>query len=204
MRHISVSFKCIVKVYLFETWVHFNMTLCKEDLSQFMWYVFVMTNYVLDGYDLSALFDFSSSPISFSENPRQYVPNRGSIIYSVWDKDEKFIYIGISGKQKDVKKREPLTRMIKHASGSRSGDQFCVYVQDFHVIPKLVKEGEYTPQKGLLDRLTKEYIHKNLSYRFIPFNTDDSHLIVQMLERKIQSGELGLVPSLNGTASPQN
>ncbi len=157
-----------------------------------------MTNYILDGHDLSGLFDSSISPISFSENPRQYVPNKGSIIYSVWDKDEKFIYIGISGKHKDVKIREPLTRMIKHASGSRSGDQFCVYIQDFHVIPELVKGGKYTPQKGLLDRLTKDYIHKNLSYRFVPFDSDDSHLIVQRLEKQIQSGALGLVPTLNG------
>ena len=157
-----------------------------------------MTNYILDGHDLSGLFDTSISPISFSENPRQYVPNKGSIIYSVWDKDEKFIYIGISGTQKNIEKREPLTRMIKHASGSRSGDQFCVYIQDFHVIPELVKGGEYTPQKGLLDRLTKDYIHKNLYYRFVPFDSDDSHLIVQRLEKKIQSGALGLVPTLNG------
>ena len=51
-----------------------------------------MTNYILDGHDLSALFDSSTNPISFSEDPRRYVPDRGSIIYSVWDKEEKFIY----------------------------------------------------------------------------------------------------------------
>ena len=56
-----------------------------------------MSNYIIDGHDLSALFDSSSNPISFSEDPRGYVPDIGSIIYSVWDKDEKFIYIGISG-----------------------------------------------------------------------------------------------------------
>ena len=55
-----------------------------------------MTNYILDGHDLSAQFDSSISPISFSEEPKRHIPNKVSIIYSVWDKDEKFIYIGIS------------------------------------------------------------------------------------------------------------
>ena len=44
-----------------------------------------MTNYVLDGHDLCALFDISISPISFSEDPRKHIPKTGSIIYSVWD-----------------------------------------------------------------------------------------------------------------------
>ena len=159
----------------------------------------MITNYILDGFDLSGLFDSTINPISFAENPTQYVPNKGSIIYSVWDKDEKFIYIGISGTQKNIEKREPLTRIKKHASGRRSGDQFCVYIQDFHVIPDLIKGGEYTPQKGLLDKLTKDYIHKNLSYRFVPFYTDDSDLIVYRLEKQIKLGKLGFKPILNGT-----
>ena len=158
-----------------------------------------MTNYILDGYDLSGLFDSSINPISFAEDPKQHVPNKGSIIYSVWDKNEKFIYIGISGIQKNKEKREPLTRIKKHASGRRSGDQFSVYIQDFHVIPDLIKGGEYTPQKGLLDKLTKDYIHKNLSYRFVPFYTDNSDLIVYRLEKQIKSGKLGFKPILNGT-----
>lgn len=158
-----------------------------------------MTNYILDGYDLSGLFESSINPISFAKNPTNYVPTKGSIIYSVWDKDENFIYIGISGTQKNIEKREPLTRIKKHASGRRSGDQFCVYIQDFHVIPDLIKGGEYIPQKGLLDKLTKDYIHKNLSYRFVPFYTDDSDLIVYRMEKQIKSGKLGFKPILNGT-----
>ena len=100
-----------------------------------------MTNYVLDGHDLSALFDTSISPISFSEDPRNHIPKTGSIIYSVWDKDENFIYIGISGLQKSLDRRSPLSRMISHASGVRSGDQFNVYIHDFYVIPTLVQSG---------------------------------------------------------------
>ena len=158
-----------------------------------------MTNYVLDGIDLSLLFDSSTSPISFSDDPRIHIPNKGSIIYSVWDKDEKFIYIGISGLQKSLEKRSPLSRIVEHASGRRSGDQFCVYIHDFFIIPKLIEEGKYIPKKGLLDKLTKDYIHANLSYRFVPFFSEDSDTVVRSLENQIKIGVLGLSPLLNGT-----
>ena len=69
--------------------------------------------------------------------------------------------------QKSLEKRSPLSRMISHCSGLRSGDQFCVYIHDFYVIPKIIESGQYHASKGLLDKLTKEYIHKNLSYRFV-------------------------------------
>ena len=161
-----------------------------------------MINYVLDGYDLSPLFDSSKSLISFSEDPRRHIPNKGSIIYSVWDKEEKFIYIGISGLQKSLEKRSPLSRMVSHASGRRSGDQFCIYIHDFYVIPKLINRGEYTPSIGVLDKLTKEFIHNNLFYRFVGFETNNSDEIVRSLENQIKSGVLGISPILNGTISP--
>ena len=163
-----------------------------------------MTNYILDGHDLSGLFDTSISPISFSEDPWRHIPNKGSIIYSVWDKDDKFIYIGISGLQKSLEKRSPLSRMISHASGRRSGDQFCIYIHDFYVIPKLIEKGEYSPSIGVLDKLTKDFIQSNLSYRFVGFETNDSDEIVRRLETQIKSGAFGFSPSLNGTVPPQN
>ena len=92
--------------------------------------------------------------------------------------------------------------MISHASGVRSGDQFCVYIHDFFVIPKLLKEKDYKPERGSLDKLTKQYIHENLSYRFTSFNSDDSDAIVRKLENEIKSGALGLKPILNGTPTP--
>ena len=161
-----------------------------------------MTNYILDGHDVSKLFDTSVTPISFSDDPRKLIPKNGSIIYSVWDINEQFIYIGISGLQKSLEKRNPLSRMISHASGVRSGDQFCVYIHDFFVIPNLLKEKDYKPERGSLDKLTKQYIHENLSYRFISFNSDDSDAIVRRLENEIKSGALGLKPILNGTPTP--
>ena len=161
-----------------------------------------MTNYVLDGHDLSALFDFSKSPIPFSEDPRRHIRNSGSIIYSVWDKDEKFIYIGISGLQKSLERRNPLSRMISHASGRRSGDQFCIYIHDFYVVPELVEKGQYTPSIGVLDKLTKDFIQSKLSYRFFSFEAENGDAIVRRLETKIKSGAFGFSPYLNGTTQP--
>ena len=123
-----------------------------------------MTNYLIDGYNLNDLFNTQTSRISFGEDPRTHIPKTGSIIYSVWDYDEKFIYIGISGLQKPLEKREPLSRMVAHASGKRSGDQFCIYIHDFFVIPELIQTGTYKPSRGELDKLTKSYIHDNLYY----------------------------------------
>ena len=95
--------------------------------------------------------------------------------------------------------------MISHSSGVRSGDQFNVYIHDFYVVPTLVQSGKYEPAKGVLDKLTKEYIHQNLSYRFVSFQSEDSDTIVRGLEKQIQSGALGLSPTLNGkTYRPQN
>jgi hypothetical protein len=158
-----------------------------------------VTDYFVDGYDLSHLFDSSLGSIEFSEDPRGHIPDNGSIIYSVWDKQQKFIYIGISGLQKSLEKRSPLSRMVSHASGRRSGDQFCIYVHDFYVIPKLVEKGMYKPSVGSLDKLTKDFIHTNLSYRFVKFDSDDSDLIVRKLENQIKSGILGFSPILNGS-----
>ena len=136
------------------------------------------TNYILDGYDLSKLFDNSIKPISFAEDPRKYISNNGSIIYSVWDKEDKFIYIGISGLQKSLEKRSPLSRMVSHCSGMRSGDQFCVYIHDFFCHTKPLKEKDYKPERGSLDKLTNKYIHSCLIDLLVLIQT----IVIQLLE----------------------
>lgn len=58
------------------------------------------------------------------------------------------------------------TRLASHASGRRSGDQFCVYVADRLVLPtSLPTKSKQSVQGG-----TKSYaanIHENLRYRFV-------------------------------------
>ena len=127
-----------------------------------------ISNYILDGHDVSKLFDTSITPISFSDDPRKHIPKNGSIIYSVWDDNEKFIYIGISGLQKSLEKRNPLSRMISHASGVRSGDQFCVYVSDRLVMKNLTDEQIKGISQGTysLDHQIRDFIRTELSYRY--------------------------------------
>ena len=161
-----------------------------------------MTDYILDGHDLSPLFNLDSPSFAFGKDTeKENVPSFGSIIYTVWDSNDKFLYVGIAGTQKKpVKKRNPRSRIKEHSSGTRSGDQFCVYVQDFFVLPKIVKSGEYKPSKGYLDKLTKEYIHQNLRYRVMSFQTEDSDSIVRDLEKKIKRGVFDPPPFLNGSS----
>ena len=151
---------------------------------------------MLDRHDLSDLFE-NGRLVSFSEDPREHVPKTGSMIYTVWDKHGRFIYVGICGIQKHPKDRNPLSRILSHASGRRSGDQFCIYVHDFFVIPELFKSRKYEPSKGTLDQLTKQYIHSHLFYRFLSLTTPDSDIVVRKLEKKIRAGKLGMKPFLN-------
>ena len=153
----------------------------------------------IDGYNVSSLFETQQAFISFAEDPRKHIPIKGSIIYTVWDEADTFIYVGISGLQKSVEKRNPQSRMVSHASGRRSGDQFCVYIHDYFVIPELIKNGRFEAGRGVLDKLTKNYIQSNLKYRFLAFKSDDSDVIVRSLERRIQAGACGVKPYLNGT-----
>jgi hypothetical protein len=63
-----------------------------------------------------------------------------------------------------------------------------VYVHDFFVIPEIVKSGNFVPEKGLLDKKTKDFIHAHLCYRYMVFRTNDSSRIVRDLETTIQRG----------------
>ena len=116
----------------------------------------------LSGENVTKL--FYGNPVPFSEPRIEEIPVYGSIIYTIWNKKNEFIYVGIAGVRSGVpvKKRNPRSRLKAHASGRRSGNQFCVYVQDFYVIPEIIKSKKYIPTKQLLDKLTKKYIHKNL------------------------------------------
>lgn len=54
------------------------------------------------------------------------------------------------------------------------------------------------PEEGMLDKLTREYIQKNLRFRFKHFTSDNSERVVRDLESKIQAGTAeGLQPTIN-------
>ena len=150
--------------------------------------------------NISQLFSESVELQEFSTKNIDHIPTYGSIIYTVFLDRSEFIYVGIGGLSgKSVKERNPRSRIIQHAQGRRSGDQFCIYIQDFYVIPSIINN-EYTPKKGYLDTLTKEFIQSRLTYRYLVLQTEDSDKIVRRLERELQSDVHGFgVPKLNGT-----
>jgi hypothetical protein len=120
--------------------------------------------------------DLSRGPIySFADWPNPQVPGFGAGVYTIWHKDSRFIYVGMSGRgitPETIRRstRQGLyTRLHSHASGRRSGDQFCVYVADRLVLPTLSQEDIASIASGRhqLDAFVRRYIHENLSYRFV-------------------------------------
>ena len=148
---------------------------------------------------LDLLFSPNVELSSFSTSNIHHIPEYGSILYAVFLDNKEFIYVGIGGLSgKSVKERNPRSRIIQHAQGRRSGDQFCIYIQDFYVIPTIINK-TYEPKKGYLDTLTKEFIQSRLTYRYLVVQTEDSDKVVRRLERELQNNEHGFgVPKLNG------
>ena len=147
-----------------------------------------------------SLFHLEAGPeYLFREWPNPQVPDVAAGAYSVWE-GTRLIYIGMSGRgltAEDIERRQRsgakkgalFSRLNSHASGRRSGDQFCVYVADRLVLPDLDAETIRQIGRGeaSLDTLVREYIHSRLSYRFVL--TRDGQTAAS-LERRARGGEL--------------
>ena len=111
---------------------------------------------------------------SFTDWPNPAVPTFGAGVYTIWHSDGRFIYVGMSGRgitAETIRRNTPqglYTRLQSHASGRRSGDQFCVYVADRLVLPGLSRDEIDSIASGRhnMDVFVRRYIHENLSYRF--------------------------------------
>ena len=62
----------------------------------------------------------------------------GAGVYTIWDDAGGLVYAGIAGRNPAGKGLA--SRLRSHASGRRSGDQFCVYVADHYVLRELTRE----------------------------------------------------------------
>ncbi len=159
--------------------------------------------YRLFDTDLHQLFDPSVSPRGFHENHKEYIPEYGSIIYTVWDKNQTFIYVGIGGigqsPNTPLRQRNPRSRIEQHKSGRRSGDQFCIYVHDYYIVPSLdIKTYQF--RRGYLDQLTRDFIQRELFYRFKVFQTEDGNKFVRKIEKRVKEGVFNFPPPLlNGS-----
>ena len=157
----------------------------------------------LEGY-VAAL--ESGPAFAFKDWPNAEVPRIAAGVYTIWD-GEQFVYVGMAGRgltAADIVAHRTAggagkglwSRLNSHASGRRSGDQFCVYVCDRLVLPTLTaaKIAQIGAGTLSLDKLTREYIRQHLGFRFV--ETPDAALAHQLeadLRRgKLNSGKPGL------------
>jgi hypothetical protein len=110
----------------------------------------------------------------FSDWPNRQVPRVSAGVYAIW-RGESLVYCGMSGRNlkagvsDGIKTKGLWTRLNSHASGRLSGDQFCVYVANRLVIPTLRSEqlSQFSDASISLDVLTREFIHRYLSYQYV-------------------------------------
>ena len=133
------------------------------------------------------------SPLHLFANwPTGNVPRSGAVVYTIWNREGSFIYVGMSGRSftggtEGSGKAGPWGRLNSHASGRRSGDQFCVYVADRRVLPTLHNRiSEIADGTLSLDRATRDYIRANLGFRWTMMK---SGMTALELERRLQRGE---------------
>src|SRR5215210_5893290 len=107
-----------------------------------------MHNELLDGLEHGPLHRFADYA-----DLTGVIPSGGAGVYTIWDDGGGLVYAGIAG-------RNPLgkglaSRLRSHASGRRSGDQFCVYVADHYVLPDLTSE-QIGDERGWRSYLTTD------------------------------------------------
>lgn len=81
--------------------------------------------------------------------------------------------------------------MESHASGRRSGDQFCIYVADRLLLPRLAAgEIEAIAANTLsVDGLVRKLVREELSYRFVVVPDGAA---ARLVEREVRSGRLAI------------
>src|SRR5690554_3646576 len=143
-----------------------------------------------------------SQRYAFSDWPNKKIPDVAAGVYAIWNDTELF-YCGMSGREVEKarasgkKKFGLVTRLNSHASGRLSGDQFCVYVANRLVIPKLKSEDleRFATGELRLDDLTKKYIHDHLYYQYVIVHSSSE---AYQIEKDARRGEIfGEKPLLN-------
>ena len=140
--------------------------------------------------------DWSNSP----------APRGPTGVYTVW-RGAEFVYAGMAyrdaGDTANPQARGLWGRLRSHASGRRSGDQFCIYICDRYVLPRLSLEDIRAVGEGRLslDTLTRDYIREHLGYRYLQ---TESGLEARSVERLVRGGQLPSrrKPMLNPLGEP--
>ena len=117
----------------------------------------------------------------FADWPTGDLPKTGAIVYTVWDRDGQFLYVGMT-------RSDARGRLGSHASGRRSGDQFCVYIADRIVMPLVANRiAEIAEGTLSLDAEIRRYVRDQLGFRWVLTAGPREALNV---ERAIQGGGL--------------
>ena len=121
---------------------------------------------------------------SFSDWPIRELPASPGV-YTVWEA-VRLIYVGVAGRNGASGLRG---RLSSHASGRRSGDQFCLYICDRFVLRTLSAEQIRGIAEGSLslDVITRVYIRSHLTFRWVAVATAKEAL---SMERGIRAGGL--------------
>lgn len=129
------------------------------------------------------------------------VPDAVVGVYAVWRDDGEFVYVGMAGRSiasvQRGGRRGLWGRLNSHQGGRLSGDQFCVYIANRFVIPRLQPDQLPLFASGdlRLDTLTRQYIHEHLSYSFVILDSPEAAF---RMERAARMGHaLGVKPTLN-------
>jgi hypothetical protein len=152
--------------------------------------------------DEGAMRELSLGPLyPFAHWPNELVPRHAAGVYSVWQ-DTDLVYVGMAGRGMNAETIESqrsggrrslglYDRLDSHASGRRSGDQFCLYVADRLVLPSLDREAIAGIASGTLalDAVVKRYVHERLAYRFVV--VPDGRTASE-LERRVRRGALAV------------
>jgi hypothetical protein len=125
------------------------------------------------------------------------LPRTGAGVYTIWDDAGGLVYVGIAGRNPSGSGLA--SRLRSHASGRRSGDQFCMYVADHYVMPELTHADIEAIRTGALsmDARIRDCIHGRFAFRFI---AAASYADAMAIENRVKQGALGEPPRLNPTS----
>ena len=148
----------------------------------------------------------SSGPLhSFALWQRDILPQAAAGIYTIWDiATAAFVYVGIAGigRARPDEEHGLVKRLRKHCSGARSGDRFCISVQDRFVLRKLTRADIACigARRMSLDHAVRDHIRAHFGFRFaVTGSGGDARVIESRIKRGAWSGGL---PLLNPMGMP--
>jgi hypothetical protein len=136
--------------------------------------------------------------IPFAAWPDARVPSAAAGVYTIW-RGPQLVYVGMAGRSLDEaairqhaengSRKGLADRLNSHASGRRSGDQFCVYVADRLVLPAMTAADlEFVGRGELsLDARVREFVRRELQFRFVVVRDGAE---ARELERVVRAGGL--------------